>query len=84
MASKLVARMSAPDELPPDEAGRTQAALLAARSAILAARRHAGAHDAVLAGNALRVACGHVGGRIGGLYSSDMLERLFSRFCVGK
>ena len=84
MASKLVARMSAPDELPPDEAGRTQAALLAARSAILAARRHAGAHDAVLAGNALRVACWHVCGRIGGLYSSYMLERLFSRFCVGK
>ncbi len=84
MAEKLVSRMPVPDEFPPDETGQAQASLLAAQSAVLSARKHADAHDAVLAGNALREACGHIGGRIGRLYSSDMLDRLFSRFCVGK
>ena len=40
--------------------------------------------DPVLAANALRVAAQSIGEIIGKTYSEDLLESLFSRFCVGK
>ena len=40
--------------------------------------------DLVLVGNALRSAAGKLGEIVGATYSSDLLDRLFSRFCVGK
>ena len=40
--------------------------------------------DPVLAANAVRTAAERIGERIGAVYSADMLENLFSRFCVGK
>ena len=40
--------------------------------------------DLVLLGNALRQAAERLGGLIGATYSSDLLDNLFSRFCVGK
>ena len=40
--------------------------------------------DPVLAANAVRAAAERIGERIGAAYSADMLENLFSRFCVGK
>ena len=40
--------------------------------------------DIVLAGNAMRLAADKLGSLVGAVYSEDMLERLFSRFCVGK
>lgn len=40
--------------------------------------------DLVLVGNALRSAAETLGRHIGAEYSADMLDRLFSRFCVGK
>ena len=40
--------------------------------------------DIVLIGNQLRLAADRLGGLVGAVYSADMLERLFSRFCVGK
>lgn len=40
--------------------------------------------DLVLAANAVRDAASRLGAMIGAEYSADMLEALFSRFCVGK
>lgn len=40
--------------------------------------------DLVLAGNAMRRTCEKLGSLVGATYSSDLLDSLFSRFCVGK
>ena len=40
--------------------------------------------DPVLAANALRQAAEAIGRIVGKTYSDDLLEELFSRFCVGK
>ena len=40
--------------------------------------------DLVLLGNALRRVCEILGAAFGAVYSDDLLDRLFSRFCVGK
>ena len=56
-------------------------------SALTAARQaldEADAADPVLAANAVRSAASLLGGRIGATYSADLLDNLFSRFCVGK
>lgn len=42
------------------------------------------ARDPVLAANAARDAAGRLGALVGATYTSDMLDMLFSRFCVGK
>ena len=42
------------------------------------------AFDLVLAGNAVRGVAELLGEAIGATYSDDLLDRLFSRFCVGK
>ena len=44
----------------------------------------ADAADLVLAANALRRVAERLGALVGATYSSDLLDRLFSRFCVGK
>ena len=40
--------------------------------------------DLVLLANCVRAAAEKLGGAIGATYSADMLDALFSRFCVGK
>ena len=40
--------------------------------------------DLVLLANAVRSAAERLGAAVGATYSSDMLDKLFSRFCVGK
>ena len=40
--------------------------------------------DLVLLANAVRAAAERLGAALGAIYSSDMLDKLFSRFCVGK
>ena len=40
--------------------------------------------DLVLLANGIRAAAGRLGEAIGATYSADMLDALFSRFCVGK
>lgn len=40
--------------------------------------------DSVLAANALRTAAAAIGEIVGKTYSADLLDALFSRFCVGK
>ncbi len=49
-----------------------------------AATGFAAAGDLVLLGNMLRTASEKLGTLVGAVYSTDMLDRLFSRFCVGK
>ena len=55
-------------------------------SAILlaAAQLPAVLDDLVLAGGALRRTCETLGAALGATYSADLLDNLFSRFCVGK
>ena len=48
------------------------------------AASHEGRFDMVLAANAARSAAERLGSAIGETYSADLLDRLFSRFCVGK
>ena len=59
--------------------GGDAAALARARAALAAPSR-----DLVLLANALRGAAGALGEAIGAEYSADLLDALFSRFCVGK
>jgi len=40
--------------------------------------------DPVLAANAVRTVAERIGGQIGAVYSNDLMDNLFSRFCVGK
>ena len=56
-------------------------ALLSGGHGTLDARRE---EDLVLMANAVRAAAERLGEAIGATYSSDMLDNLFSRFCVGK
>ena len=56
-------------------------------SVLAAALRHLSESawdDPVLAANAVRAAAESLGERVGATYSADLLENLFSRFCVGK
>ena len=59
--------------------GGDAAALARARAALAAPSR-----DLVLLANALREAAGALGEAIGAEYSADLIDALFSRFCVGK
>ena len=59
--------------------GGDAAALARARAALAAPSR-----DIVLLANALRGAAGALGEATGAEYSADLLDALFSRFCVGK
>jgi len=60
-------------------AGGDAAALAEARTALSSA-----SDDLVLLANSLRSASEALGGAIGAEYSADLLDALFSRFCVGK
>lgn len=56
-------------------------------SLLMAAKRalsSAGWDDPVLAANAVREAAERLGELAGAVYSDDLIENLFSRFCVGK
>jgi tRNA modification GTPase len=57
-------------------------ALAAARATLAEGAPHA--CDLVLLGNVARRAAGILGELVGAEYSADLLDRLFSRFCVGK
>ena len=55
-----------------------------ARAAFSSLPQGDGTVDLVLAGNALRQVSECLGAAVGAVYSSDLLDNLFSRFCVGK
>ena len=73
---------SAADSGEADEADRLASALAAARAALPPAA--ADGLDLVLAGNDLRRSAEALGAYLGAVYSADLLDALFSRFCVGK
>ena len=50
-----------------------------------AARNHVGVGDPPeLAASALRGALDQLGEMTGAIYTNDLLDRIFSRFCIGK
>ena len=77
----IAERLAAKAEGAGEAAGDARADRLCEIEGILA-RVPAG--DLVLAANAVRDAASRLGAMIGAEYSADMLEALFSRFCVGK
>ena len=62
------------------EVSSTLSSLPPPRSSLLALP----SSDPVLLGNAVRSAAERLGSLVGATYSADLLENLFSRFCVGK
>ena len=67
------------------DAERGAATLLAARQSLAPFLAESAASlDLVLAGNVVRGVAESLGALVGATYSADLLDRLFSRFCVGK
>ena len=63
---------------------RAMSVLLETRRVLSSEDLSAPAPDLVLAANALRQAAESLGTLVGATYSSDLMDSLFSRFCVGK
>ena len=82
VAARLAARAAAGDEPPADASARRGELLGAAREAL--ARASEGFPDLVLAANGARMAAEALGRLAGKVYADDLLDALFSRFCVGK
>lgn len=68
----------------PDASGARDDALFAALASLSDPSFTAGAFDPVLAANAARTAAQRLGTAAGAEYSSDLIDNLFSRFCIGK
>jgi tRNA modification GTPase len=82
--SERLAQLAAQrDETDGADIGTRQCACLTAADAALA-RAAAACPDSVLMANELRAASDILGRMTGRLYSEDLLDTLFSRFCVGK
>lgn len=80
-----LARMAQDGSLPVDDADAAEDSIAAILETEASLQRALDANgDLVLIGNALRSAAQTLGRFIGAEYSADLLERLFSRFCVGK
>ena len=80
VVAALEAKARLVGEAEADGADGDVSALISARQAL----DGADCEDPVLAANAVRAAASLLGERIGATYSADLLENLFSRFCVGK
>ena len=77
---EALSRLSAgPCEESPTPSEREKSLLAEARTAL-----SANAEDMVLAANSVRTAADVLARLVGAAYSDDLLESLFSRFCVGK
>ena len=63
---------------------RAMSVLLETRRVLSSEDLSAPAPDLVLAANALRQVAESLGTLVGATYSSDLMDSLFSRFCVGK
>ena len=72
------------EEAGADVTTRQKACLEDARAALVRAAAALDLPDLVVAANELRVAAEAVGRVLGKVYSDDLLDALFSRFCVGK
>jgi tRNA modification GTPase len=75
--SRLVNDAVEPSSAAPD-------GLIAALSLVPPPEAFAADADPVLLGNQFRILADRLGGLIGATYSEDLLENLFTRFCVGK
>ena len=84
LAHAIVAAIEAKCCLAADAEGAAEEADVSAFEAARRALSEADGRDPVLAANAVRTAAERIGERIGAAYSADLLENLFSRFCVGK
>ena len=80
--AKLAARRD--EETGADVTTRQRACLLDAQGALARARSALDLPDLVLAANELRAAAEAIGRVLGKVYSDDLLDALFSCFCVGK
>ena len=72
------------EETGADVTTRQKEALLAARAALASAADALGANEWTIAANELRSTAEAIGRLLGKVYSDDLLDALFSRFCVGK
>ena len=72
------------EETGADVTTRQKEALSLARASLDAAREALSIPDLVLAANEMRAAAEALGRILGKVYSEDLLDALFSRFCVGK
>ena len=72
------------EETGADVTTRQKEALSLARASLDAAREALSIPDLVLAANEMRSAAEALGRILGKVYSEDLLDALFSRFCVGK
>ena len=77
----IAERLAAKAECVGEAAGDARADRLCEIEGILA---RVSVDDLVLAANGVRDAASRLGALVGAEYSEDMLEALFSRFCVGK
>ena len=82
IAARLAARAASGDE-PQAEASARRGELLGVAQAALARAAEA-LPDLVLAANGARAAAESLGRLAGKVYADDLLDALFSRFCVGK
>ena len=72
------------EETGADVTTRQKEVLMRAREALEAALAALALPDWVVAANELRVAAESLGRVLGKVYSDDLLDALFSRFCIGK
>ena len=81
---RIVERLEAIAAKPSDAVADVTARQVALLERAYAALDAADASEPVLAANSLRDAAESVGQIVGRAYSADLLESIFSRFCVGK
>ena len=82
IAARLAARAAEADEPSATSAARRGELLGVARAAL--SRAAEGLPDLVLAANGARAAAESLGRLAGKVYADDLLDALFSRFCIGK
>ena len=82
IAARLAARAASGDEPSANAAARRGELLGAAQAAL--SRAAEGLPDLVLAANGARAAAESLGRLAGKVYADDLLDALFSRFCIGK
>jgi len=84
IAAALVRLADAPFDDEAESCSPEEAALMTAKSQIDAFGSVSAEVDLVLLGNVLHGIAETLGGPLGAIYTSDLLDALFSRFCVGK
>ena len=86
IVAKLEARVAASDsgEEPEGDVAAYQEALALLSRLFPVPSSRFPSSDLVLLANAVRAAAERLGAALGATYSSDLLDKLFSRFCVGK